>query len=148
MVDLVKKKKSCKYCKDEINSDASLCNHCGQSQSGFLYFINYFGLIPNLISVLLLIVAIIQTNLANEEQINAESANNNAQKALLKITEAEKRIKETKKDILIISKSIIKISEILPRSTGYGSGLSLSDEMILKENINVIKKISDKTNDK
>lgn len=104
--------RNCKYCSQRIEVTAKICRHCRCHQNLLLYCVNYFNLLPALISICLLIISVFQLSEAKKERLAAS---------------------EARKDILEVSRAIIDIAEIIPRSTGYGGETSPEDRRKLQE---------------
>ena len=119
-------KKNCKYCKNEIKDDAKVCGVCNKYQNWFQENIAHS------ISFLVFLLAAVQLVFASCERIKAEDAYNEA--ILVK-----EEIKMVEKNILEVSKAVVIISEILPRATGYGAGLTETDKKLLQESIETLK---------
>lgn len=122
----VENKKACKYCKNEIDDDAIVCGVCNKYQN---WFKENFA---HSISFLIFLLALFQLILASLERSKAEDAYSEAMKL-------KKEIEATEQNILEISKAVVIISEILPRSTGYGSGFSENDKKLLQESIKTLE---------
>ena len=118
----------CRYCDEVISDSAKVCRHCGRSQNRLINLMRH----SDLISIVLFVIAIWQFTSALQERANADVA---FQKAL----SAEARVSEAKRDIFDVSEAVLSISEIVARSTGYGSGLSESDRVNLKRHSDFLK---------
>ena len=118
----------CRYCDELISANARVCRHCARSQSRLINLLRH----SDLISIGLFLIAIWQFTSAVEKRADAEVA---FQKAL----SAETRISEAKRDILDVSRAVLEIAEIIPRSTGYGSGLSDNDRANLKKHSDFLR---------
>ncbi len=121
------KKKYCKYCKEEIDLDASVCSTCGKYQNWFRENIAHS------ISFLVFLLAVIQLWFASIERSKAEDAYTEA-----KIAKDE--IKTAQKTISKVSQAIVMVAKLLPKITGYGSGLNKRDKALLDSSIEILNK--------
>ena len=123
---------NCKYCCTQIHPEAKVCQYCGKYQKKIFNNIFSINALTTIISILLLVFSFLQYRDSNIEKGKSEEAANNANLALQKVKETENRILLIKNDIVKTSQAFIEIAEILPRSTGYGAGLSKEDHQKLK----------------
>lgn len=132
--------RACKYCKAAIHKDAKVCATCGKHQ-------NWFNdNIAHSISFLIFILAVVQLVFATMERSKAEDAYREAVKSRNEITKAREDIKATEKKLSEVGDAVIVIAEILPRSTGYGAGLTNEDKICLNESITIIQNYSKSIN--
>jgi hypothetical protein len=132
---------NCKYCCSPIHTEAKVCQYCGKYQKKLFNNIFSINATTTIISLLLLVLSFFQYRDANIEKGKSIEAANNANLALHKVTETENRILLIKNDIIKTSQAFIEIAEILPRSTGYGAGLSKEDHQKLNtysDSLNVL----------
>ena len=122
----------CKYCDQEITHDAKVCHRCGRFKNKFLNWVDFRFSIANFISICLVIVAFWQLSIAREQATLATQANTNAQVAL-------KEVEKARADVIVISKSVLTIAEILPRTGGYGGGLTEADNAKVKKTLDNLK---------
>lgn len=120
-------KKTCKYCKNEIKKDAIVCGVCSKYQNWFQENMAHS------ISFLVFLLAVVQLIFASIERSKAEDAYNEAM-------DVKNEIKTAENNILNVSKAVVIISEILPRATGYGAGLTENDKLLLQESIEILKR--------
>ena len=132
--------RSCKYCKSVIHKDAQVCATCGKNQ------IWYKENIAHSISFLIFILAVIQLVFATLERSKAEDAYKEAVNARNEIIKAKEDIKATEKRLSKVGDAVVVIAEILPRSTGYGAGLTNEDKILLNKSITVIQNYSKSIN--
>ena len=114
---------TCRLCKKELEVGASVCPQCGKYQQ-------FWGSLTDptiLLSFLSTILSFLLFGATLWQASEASQANTSAQQALVKVVDSERAITQARKDIMAISESAIEITEILPRSTGYGAGLSRKD---------------------
>lgn len=124
--------KRCRYCAQEIDPLAKVCHHCSRAQSRFFNFVNNSDLLASLISLGVLIVSIYQLSEATE-------ASAKAKEALEKVTATEVRVSQARRDVLDIAQAVIEIAEILPRTGGYGGGLTEKDTELLKKQLDFLR---------
>lgn len=131
---------ACKYCKAVIHKDAKVCSTCGKHQ-------NWFNEnIAHSISFLVFVLAVVQLVFATMERSKAEDAYKEAVNARNEITKAKEDIKATEKKLSEVGDAVVIIAEILPRSTGYGAGMTKEDKDLLNKNIAVIEYYSKSIN--
>lgn len=134
---------NCKYCQSSIHSKAKVCHYCGKYQNKLFNNIFSINAVTTFISILLLALAYFQYRDSNIEKEKSIEASRNAKLALEKVKQTEQRILLIRDDIVKTSQAFIEVAEILPRSTGYGAGLSDEDHQKLKkysDSLNVIIK--------
>lgn len=83
--------KKCRMCNHEIDHDAKICKQCGSDQRLFFRFIKVTGL-ANIVSIIVLILAVIQYYDAKNEKVMAQIANESAQIAQTKVDSLRNRI--------------------------------------------------------
>lgn len=132
---------NCEYCQNSIPSNAKVCHYCGKYQNKLFNNIFSINAVTTIISLLLLVLAYFQYRDSNIEKQQSIEASRNAKLALEKVEQTEQRILLIRDDIVKTSQAFIEVAEILPRSTGYGAGLSDEDHQKLKmysDSLNVI----------
>lgn len=123
----------CKYCRSEIHRDAKVCAICGKYQSWFKENVAHS------ISFLVFILAVAQLIFASLERSKAEDAYKEAMTARNEIVKAKEDIRLTESKLADVGDAIVVIVDILPRSTGFGAGISDNDKFLLNKSIAVIK---------
>jgi hypothetical protein len=84
--------KKCKFCKSEIDADASICKHCGSDQSRYIRVLKITGL-TNIVSIMVLVFSLVQHCSTVKEKDLAQKANESAQIALHKTDSLSNRNK-------------------------------------------------------
>jgi hypothetical protein len=130
----------CKYCRSEIHRDAKVCAVCGKHQNWFKENVAHS------ISFLVFILAIAQLIFATLERNKAEDAYMEAMTARNEIVKAKKDIRLTESKLAEVGDAVVVIVDILPRSTGYGAGISDNDRFLLNKSIAVIKEYRESLN--
>ena len=77
-------KKSCRYCREQIHRDATVCQHCSGEQQGWRFWINQ-RTITTTITLAGVAVSLMQVNVAKQQAEDATKARIEAQQALEKI---------------------------------------------------------------
>jgi hypothetical protein len=138
--------KFCRYCLEKIKSLAKVCHLCSRAQSPFINFLRNANLIISMTSIGLLAVAFLNFGLAREQLGRANDANSKAQEALAQSKEANLNaenalgeVLKARRDVLEVAQSVIEISAILPRTGGYGGGLTNEDMTILKKQLDFLR---------
>ena len=121
--------RKCYYCEQSIGDRATVCYHCGRYQKRVRNAFQF----TNLISIGLLLAALWQSCEATRDRSEASEANAKAQLALDKVLISEQKALQAKQDVIEVGRAVIGIAEILPRSTGYGAGLTDVDRKKLEE---------------
>lgn len=132
--------KACKYCKAAIHKDAQVCATCGKNQSWFKENIAHS------ISFLIFVLAVVQLVFATIERSKAEDAYKEAITAKNEISKAKDDIRDTEKKLSEVGDAVVVIAQILPRSTGYGAGMTKEDKDLLSKSIMVIENYSESIN--
>lgn len=132
--------RACKYCKAAIHKDAIVCATCGKYQNLFKENIAHS------ISFLIFILAVVQLVFATMERSKAEDAYKEAITAKNEISKTNEDIKATEKKLSEVGDAVVVIAQILPRSTGYGAGMTKEDKILLNKSITVIQNYSKSIN--
>ena len=92
-------RKLCRWCKSDIVPDAKVCKICNKHQNGVLNYATHLGLIPALISLILVGLSTQQLILAGRQFEEAKSARLTWEQVRTKVDEDAKRISEIKADM-------------------------------------------------
>lgn len=84
--------KECKHCKMKINATAKVCHHCNKNQNYIWFYLDKFAIVGSIILVLL---AYLQYYEAQQKNIQANEALNEARDAKSKVSKLDKIISES-----------------------------------------------------
>lgn len=133
----------CKYCCEQISIDARVCRFCGRNKKwlfNYILSINTFAIFSSLVLIILASAQFWDARIEKEKSIDAAIK---AENALSEVYKIEREILLIRDDIIKTTTVLIDIAEILPSSTGYGSGLTKNNYQKLMnytDSLNIIIK--------
>jgi hypothetical protein len=132
---------NCFYCQQLIPIKAKVCHHCNKYQSRIFNNVLSINAVTTLISLVFLAIAFFQYLDSRTEKENSIEAAKNANYALQQVQKVEQRVLVIREDILKTSEAFIEMAEVLPRSTGFGLGLSEEDRKKLNTHSDSLKSL-------
>jgi hypothetical protein len=94
--------KNCRYCSQPIRSDAKVCHHCQRHQR---WVFQHFWNTPNLISIIVMMIAFGQLWMANEERAEATEA-------LARSKEAQRVAQETVTELNDARRKLLELAKV------------------------------------
>jgi hypothetical protein len=91
--------KLCRWCRSDIDAGAKVCKVCSKYQNRVLNYATHLGLIPALISLILIALSTQQLMLASRQFEEAKSARLTWEQVRTKVDDDAKRISEIKADM-------------------------------------------------
>jgi hypothetical protein len=135
--------KKCKYCKEEIQTDASTCKHCGRHQKGLLNIITYLGDTAIILTFGLFFISVLQYIDSRNERIKAKEALETAIKVKTKTEDLYHKVDSIKNDL---DSTVLYINRISLLSVQNGWIQANTPIMGMNTNRPSVKKFEKNTN--